>query len=211
VFLSSGGTVYGRAQELPIPESHPTAPICSHGLTKLIIEKYLGLFRQMHGMEFAVLRCGNAYGEGQDPAGRLGAVSVFLGRVATGREITIWGDGTVVRDFVHVSDVAAACFAAATSHHPDLTVNIGSGQPLSVASLVTRIEQATMCPVAVRWCAARNMDVPAVVLRITLAESALGWRPRVSIDEGLSRTWNWLKSLPHTHQRIAASGEAVVR
>jgi UDP-glucose 4-epimerase len=211
VFLSSGGTVYGVAQELPIPESHSTAPICSHGLTKLTIERYLALFHRLHGLEFAVLRCGNAYGERQDPTGRLGAVSVFLGRLAAGQPVTIWGDGSVVRDFVHVRDVATACLVAAISTHTDLTVNIGSGRPVSLQELVRRIEGVTGRTVGIRWREGRPADVPAVVLRISQAAELLGWEPQIPLDEGLVRTWEWVNTLPEADRWVAQPEEPAFR
>jgi UDP-glucose 4-epimerase len=103
IFVSSGGTVYGIPQEIPIKESHPTEPICSYGIGKLAIEKYINLFHLLHGMEYCVLRLANPYGERQRIAAAQGAVAVFLDKALRNEEIEIWGDGSVIRDYFHVS------------------------------------------------------------------------------------------------------------
>ena len=98
VFVSSGGTVYGRPDRLPIVEESPTNPECSYGITKLTIEKYLNLYHHLHGLDYVVVRPSNPYGSRQDPHGIQGAIAVFLGRVASGKSIEIWGDGTFSKD-----------------------------------------------------------------------------------------------------------------
>ena len=108
VFISSGGTVYGTPQQIPIPETHPTNPICSYGIHKLAVEKYLHLFHFLHGLDYAVMRVANPYGERQRPDGSQGAVAVFLGKMLRNEPIEIWGDGSVVRDYLYVQDVAVA-------------------------------------------------------------------------------------------------------
>lgn len=99
VVVSSGGTVYGVPQQVPIPEDHPTDPICSYGITKLAIEKYVALYRQLYGLDGIVLRVANPYGERQRLEASQGVVPVFLGRALRGEALEIWGDGSTVRDF----------------------------------------------------------------------------------------------------------------
>ncbi len=113
VFASSGGTVYGRPQGGSIAEDHPANPITSYGVIKLAVEKYLGLFDHLHGLDYTALRISNPYGPYQDPGGQQGAVPVFLNRLRTGRPVTIWGDGSVVRDYLYVSDLVDALLLAA--------------------------------------------------------------------------------------------------
>ena len=108
IFVSSGGTVYGIPQEVPIKESHPTEPICSYGIGKLAIEKYLNLFHLLHGMDYCVLRLANPFGERQRIAAEQGAVTVFLDKALRNEEIAIWGDGSVVRDYFYVGDAVSA-------------------------------------------------------------------------------------------------------
>ena len=107
IFASSGGTVYGIPETLPISETHPTNPICSYGITKLAIEKYLGLFNHLYNLNYNVLRLGNVYGKGQRTDSVQGAVGVFLGKALSNEVIKIWGDGSVVRDYLFISDLEA--------------------------------------------------------------------------------------------------------
>ena len=195
IFTSSGGTVYGIPQTNPIPESHPTQPICSYGITKLTIEKYLWLFHHLHGLEYMVLRCSNAYGPRQNPYGQQGVVAVFLGRVARGEPITIWGDGTVMRDYIYVEDIARAHLLAATSANGCLTLNIGSGMGHSLNRILELIFSVTGREVEVRYENARSADVPSNVLDSSLAQRELGWHARISLVEGIRRAWDWMQSV----------------
>ena len=115
VFASSGGTVYGAPTTVPIAEHHETSPVCSYGIHKLAVEHYLHLYHRLHGLNYSVLRVSNAFGERQRPTASQGAVTVFLDRALRGEAIVIWGDGSVVRDYVYVRDVADA-FCRAARH-----------------------------------------------------------------------------------------------
>jgi UDP-glucose 4-epimerase len=195
VFLSSGGTVYGVPKTLPVDEEHPTNPICSHGIVKLAIEKYLHLFKHLYGLSYTVLRPSNPYGRRQNPAGKQGAVTVFLGRIAQGLPITIWGDGEIARDFFHVSDLAEVCLVAATSETTNSIFNIGSGQGMSLNQLLEIIEPVVQKPFRIVWLPARPFDVPKLFLDIQRARTELKWAPRISLEEGILDTWEWVSSL----------------
>lgn len=211
VFTSSGGTVYGIPQSNPIQESHPTNPICSYGITKLAMEKYLGLFYHLYGLEYMVLRCSNAYGPRQNPWGQQGAVAVFLGKVAQGKPITIWGDGQVVRDYVYVADVARAHVLAAQNGQGCLTLNVGSGVGHSLKDLIDLIVPITNREVEVRYKGAREADVPINVLAPLQAEMQLGWRSEVSLQEGIRQTWAWMQVVAQCQdvQEIAKAVEGL--
>jgi UDP-glucose 4-epimerase len=187
VFLSSGGTVYGHPREIPIPETHATDPLCSYGIVKLAIEKYLELYRQLHGLDYVVLRVANPFGEGQRTNGSQGAVAVFLGRALRDEPIDIWGDGTVVRDYLHISDVVAAILRAATSDSRERIFNIGSGSGLSLNDVVDGIAEVVGRTPRRIYHPARSFDVPVNVLRIDRAQAELGWRPALTFAEGVKR------------------------
>ena len=198
IFTSSGGTVYGVPQESPIKETHPTEPICSYGITKLAIEKYLFLFYKLHGMEYVVARVSNPYGEMQNPNAKQGAITVFLGNVLHGRPITIWGDGGVVRDYLYIGDTVRALIKAAEyMPEPDgpRLFNIGAGKGTSLNQIVEAIRLAVDKEVEVQYTPSRPEDVPANVLDITMAKKYLKWEPETTLTEGISRTWKWLESL----------------
>jgi UDP-glucose 4-epimerase len=195
VFASSGGTVYGIPQTVPIAENHPKQPLCSYGIHKLAIEQYLHLFHSLHGLGYCVLRLANPFGERQRSDASQGAVAVFLDQALRGEEVTVWGDGCAVRDYVYVGDVASAFCLAAT--HPSATgvFNVGSGTGHSVNDLLAAIESLLGRAVPRRYSPARAFDVPVNVLDIGLANRVLGWRPRVTFRDGLARTLQWLQAV----------------
>lgn len=194
IFASSGGTVYGIPQNIPIKESHPTEPICSYGIGKLTIEKYLNLFHLLYGMEYCVLRLANPFGARQRVASAQGAVAVFLDKALRNEEIEIWGDGSVVRDYFHVSDAVAALVKAITYDGNTRIFNIGSGIGQSVNEILDAIELLLGASVKRTYSPARAFDVPVSVLDISKAAAFLNWKPQISFAEGLSRTAQWLRS-----------------
>lgn len=193
VFASSGGTVYGIPKELPISETHPTDPICSYGITKLMIEKYLYLYHRIHGLNCTVLRLANPYGERQRITGVQGAIAVFLGKVLYDQPISIWGDGTVARDYFYIGDLVDAVCRVIEQEPPSLVYNIGSGTALSLNDMLEWIRRVTGKRPVVRYEPQRALDVPINCLDIGRAKRELGWEPKVGLEEGLLRTWAWLK------------------
>jgi len=188
LFASSGGTVYGVPDALPIGEDHPTRPISAYGVQKLSIEKYMEVFRVMGGSDYAVLRIANPYGGRQRPDAQQGAVAVFAHKALRGEPLEIWGDGKVVRDFIHISDVIAAFLSALeSSGRPSRVFNVGSGRGHSLLDLIAELEKALGRPAAKKFLAARGVDVPANVLSIERAKKELGWEPKVAFADGIAR------------------------
>ncbi len=198
IFISSGGTVYGTPQYLPMDEVHPTDPLVSYGITKLAIEKYLRLFERMHGIRAITLRVSNPYGERQRIETAQGAVGVFLHRALCAKPVEIWGDGSVTRDYIHVQDVAEAFARALEYAGPEHVFNIGSGSGTSLNELLGMLEHALGKPVERNYLPGRPFDVPASVLNNELALRELGWAPSISLQEGILRTVNWMKARPST-------------
>lgn len=192
LFISSGGVIYGVPGMTPVPETHPTEPRCSYGITKLAVEKYFALYSYMHGLKYTVFRCGNPYGERQNPQGAQGAVTVFLAKAAKGEEIVVWGDGSVVRDFFYVSDFVDACLLALDRDDAGGVMNIGGGVGHSINEVIEIVRKVSGREVRVRYTPARPVDVPVNVLDISLAGERLGWRPKVGLEEGAARTWDWI-------------------
>jgi UDP-glucose 4-epimerase len=188
VFASSGGTVYGVPIKLPIREDHPTEPQVSYGICKLMIEKYLGLFSQLHGLRPLSLRIANPYGGRQRIDTAQGAVAVFLHRALQRQPVEIWGDGSVVRDYLHVTDVAAAISAALRYEGQHQVMNIGAGRGLSLNGLLDEIGILLNRKIDRRYLPGRSFDVPVSVLDISLAITELSWTPRISLSDGLRFT-----------------------
>lgn len=196
VFISSGGTVYGAPSYLPVDERHPTEPEVSYGITKLAIEKYLLMYGRLFGIRPVILRVANPFGARQRVETAQGAVAVFLRRAMRGLPIDIWGDGSVTRDFIYISDVADA-FTKALDYAGDQAVfNISSGVGTNLNELIALLEDVLGISVTRRYLNGRPFDVPVNVLANDLARRALGWEPRVAMREGLARTVAWMRENP---------------
>lgn len=194
VYASSGGTIYGVPRATPIREDHPTDPICSYGVCKLAIEKYLHIYHDLHGLDYCVLRLANPFGERQRVAAAQGAASVFLHKALRGETIEIWGDGSIVRDYFHVSDATRAFVLAAEHTGSTRIFNIGGGEGRSLNDIIATIERLLGKPVARTHLPGRAFDVPANVLDISRAKTELGWKPLVPFDEGMGRTLRWIEA-----------------
>jgi len=190
IYISSGGTVYGNPRHLPIRETDQTEPMCAYGVSKLAVEKYLGLFRQLYGLDFVVLRPSNAFGPGQDPERGQSAVTVFTHMAARGEPITIWGNGDVVRDFLWVEDLVDA-IARLIRYEPGPTglriFNVGTGQGTSLRDLAGMVSRALGRQIEVTYAPGRPLDVTANVLDATRLREVTGWFPQVALSDGITR------------------------
>ena len=193
IFISSGGTVYGTPIELPISEHHPTDPHVSYGVTKLAIEKYVLMYQRLHGIRSIIMRVANPYGERQRLETAQGAVGIFMHKAINGLPVDIWGDGSVVRDYLHISDVAEA-FVKAIHYAGDASIfNISSGVGVSLNELLGQIESVLNTSIIRNYSPGRAYDLPVTVLSNTLAARELGWKPEISFKEGLVRTAAWIR------------------
>ena len=186
IFISSGGTVYGDPRINPIPENHPTDPICAYGISKLAIEKYLSLYHHLHGIDYVVLRLANPYGEGQRYNSIQGAIPVFMHKALANETIEIWGDGSIVRDYIHISDVIHAILQAVSytgSHH---VFNIGSGTGTDLNELLNVLQHLLGRPVRYQLLPARKFDTPTNILDISRARQELQWQPQMSLEDGMA-------------------------
>lgn len=184
VYISSGGAVYGRPQTVPITESHPLDPISAYGVTKVASEKYLGMYAANRGLLPTIIRPANPYGVNQGKVGLLGAVTTFLNLLASGEAVTIWGDGSVVRDFIHIDDVSRLLLEAVEQDRAGV-YNCGSGTGCSLATLIETIAKVTGRRLEIRYEPARDFDPPEIVLDIAAAAHAFAWKPLVSLTDGV--------------------------
>jgi UDP-glucose 4-epimerase len=190
IFASSGGAGYG---ECPVPagEDAPFLPLSPYGIAKKCGEEYLLGWNRIHGTTHVPLRFANVYGPRQDSGLEGGVVAIFLERLADDKPTTIFGDGTQSRDFVYVDDVVEAMLAAVGREGGPY--NVGTGEPTAIAELhdaATRIAGVGAEPSHEE---ARLGDVHRSVLDVSRIERELGWRPQVSLDDGLQRTWAWMQ------------------
>lgn len=195
VFVSSGGTVYGRPKLIPIGESHPTDPLCAYGISKLATEKYLALYGELHGLDSIVLRLANPFGEGQRVAAGQGAIAVFMAKAIRRQPIEIWGDGSVVRDYLYVGDAVEAILRALDYRGSERLFNIGAGRGHSLNQVLDGIERTLGLAAQRRYLPGRPFDVPISVLDIDLALRELGWSPATPFEPALQRTADWMRAV----------------
>lgn len=193
IYSSSGGAGYGDTDVIPTPESHPSLPISPYGITKVAVEQYVSAWVGIYGISGVSLRYANIYGPRQNPQGEAGVIAIFCHRLLTGQAPIINGDGGQTRDYTYVEDVAAANVAAL--EHPEATggVNISTGVETSVNDLYQALVQASGSTVKAQHAPARPGEQRRSCLSPALAARALGWKPTVSLAEGLRRTFGFFK------------------
>lgn len=194
IFLSSGGTVYGNPQIVPIQEKHPLEPLSSYGIVKGTIEKYLTLYQQLHGIQPLILRPSNVYGPRHGHIGVQGVISTFLYSVLKNKPLTVWGDGSIVRDYVYVDD----CIALLMKAIPVDTVgifNVGAGEGYSINEVIKTITQVVGKKLEVDFKEGRTFDAKSIVLDIDKVKKTFQWSPKISLETGVKNVWEWMKQL----------------
>jgi UDP-glucose 4-epimerase len=188
VHTSSGGSIYGTPPSYPTTEEVPTDPTSPYAASKVAGEVYLNTFRNLYGLECSHVAPANVYGPRQDPHGEAGVVAIFSQALLAGRPTKIFGDGTDTRDYVFVDDVVDAFVKAAGEAGGGQRFNIGTGVETSVRQLHTAIASAVGAPDEPEFHPPRLGDLKRSCLDISRAESVLGWRPNVKLDDGVART-----------------------
>jgi UDP-glucose 4-epimerase len=191
IFISSGGTIYGIPEFIPIHELHGLNPISNYGLSKLTTEKLLHLYHYSHKINYTVLRVSNAYGERQNFYKNQGVIGVWLKNIFQNKEIEIWGDGSIVRDYVYVEDVASSIIKALDTVDGASIYNIGSGEGVSLNDILKEMEKILDVSFKVIYKPSRNFDVPTNILDISKAKKMIGYSPTISLQDGILKTWKW--------------------
>lgn len=188
IFLSSGGTIYGEGSiTIPHKESEPLLPICSYGVQKLTIEKYLQLYQRMRGLDVVIARISNPYGLCLQDGRTQGIIPVLLRQLYRNEEITLLGN--TVRDYIYIEDVVLALAELLTYQGNEIVFNIGSGVGVGLNELVNQIETVTGCHfINVHHETARRCDVRSSVLDCSLAKKEFGWYPHVTLESGIRKT-----------------------
>ena len=194
--ISSGGTIYGQAFSVPIPVDHCLAPISSYGLTKLAVENCALYFGRSFGLKYVILRPGNAYGPGQIPFRGQGFVATALSTILKGGVVRVFGRPGTIRDDIFVDDVARAIVFALEKGENSATYNVGSGHGLSNDDVLDHMEKILArdgLSVRREYAPIRPEDVACNVLDVSEFQRVTGWSPEVGIENGLERTYDWLK------------------
>lgn len=189
IFVSSGGTIYGIPSVVPIPESHVTSPICGYGIHKLTIEKYLQLFDIQYGVDYSILRLSNPYGIEQVADRPQGVIGNFIHKAINGQSLEIWGDGSIVRDYIYIEDVIDAFLLSLFHRGKHKIFNIGSNHGHSIMQVVETIETVVGQPLRVCYGETREVDVPKNILDIQRAKEVLGWAPNTPFYEGVRQLY----------------------
>lgn len=190
VVFASSAAVYGQPTRIPIAEGDPKTPTSPYGISKLAADQYVRSYADLYGLETVSLRYFNAYGPGQPANEYSGVISVFLDQARRGEPLTVHGDGSQTRDFVHVSDIVRANLAAATSDHVGRAFNISTGDSVSIRRLAEIVVGVTDSESAIVHDDPRPGDVEHSQADLTNARTKLGYEPTVALEEGLSALAN---------------------
>lgn len=198
MYLSSGGAVYGQARYSPIDEDHPLAPISSYGIVKMAMERYLSIYENAHDFSPLVIRPANPYGPGQRSSEQFGLIPAMLEIARTNGTAHIFGDGSVIRDFIYIDDLCSLLLAAAESNCSGI-YNAGSGQGASIIDIIAAAEQVSGRMIKREYLPARPFDPPEITLDISKASADFGWSPQVSLNQGLAATWHGMVNVGTAH------------
>jgi UDP-glucose 4-epimerase len=196
VYAASGGTIYGEPKRIPVKESaaqgsHPASP---YGISKKVAVDYLSFYQRYRGLDYTALALGNVYGPRQDPHGEAGVVAIFAARMIAGEACTIFGDGNQTRDYVFIDDVVHG-FVRAIERGSGKLVNIGTGLETSVNGLYKQLAE-TICYTGEPGTGPLPPgELRRIALDISLAPSAIGWKPWTHLEDGLGETVAYLKGV----------------
>lgn len=193
VFISSGGTVYGKKADCPLKEDMTTNPISAYGIQKITIEKLLYLYKYMYGLDYRVIRLANPYGPYQRPNGILGAVTTFTYKALKNEEIIVYGDGGIVRDFIYIDDAIRAINNIVNKEGTYETYNLGSGYGTSIKQLLDIIQNSLNIKLRITYKEARKVDVPVNFLDISRYEKDFGALKPIDLHNGILKTARFMK------------------
>lgn len=197
VIFASTAAAYGDVLEddLPVLESHELSPQSFYGLTKVGVEKYLELYHRHYGLDYVICRFANVYGERQGDTGEGGVISIFAKRIAAGKDITIYGDGTQTRDFVYAGDIASGICKAMTTENVNTVYNLSTQTETSLLDLVKIMGKVSGCDIVPKFGPVREGDIYRSMLSNQKAKEGLGWEPQVSLTDGLRRTMAYFQGI----------------
>lgn len=198
IFISSGGTVYGVPQTNLVDENHPTDPISSYGITKLAIEKYIGMYSTLFDIDYRIVRPSNVYGPGQRLYIGQGVIGVMADRALRAHPIEIWGTGLNLRDYLYIEDFISATMAILAYKGPHRIFNVSSAIGYSVLDIMRTIGSQIGVLPEVIYKSARAFDVLVNVLDSSRLRTSTGWSTKVDLDLGIARTIEWLRTLQNT-------------
>lgn len=187
IYISSGGAVYGEPVYLPCDEKHPVQPLCPYGASKYMLELYLYMYQQTHGLDYSIIRYPNVYGPRQDPTGEAGVVAIFTGQMLRSQPVTIFGDGKQVRDFVYVEDCARANLML-LKQGSGKVYNLGYGVGTTINQIFQGLKEVTGYLPQANYGPAKLGETFQIYLSADCVKNDLGWEPTIPLIEGLRKT-----------------------
>jgi UDP-glucose 4-epimerase len=194
-FVSSGGTVYGNTSVISIPESHPNNPISAYGVHKLAIEKYVQLYNHLYGLDYSIIRISNPYGPKQMPFKPQGVIATFMALAMSNKTIELWGDGTVIRDFIYINDLIDAIEKIIEYKGSAKLFNIGRGEGISILTVIEKISKILDKNIDIKRIPAEKHDASVNVLDISLLKKETGWIPCTKLEDGLKAVYYYMSSI----------------
>jgi len=207
VYISSAGAAYGEPRQMPVPEDHPINPITPYGISKHTVEHYLFNYCVLYQLPYVVLRYGNVYGPRQSSKGEAGVMAIFSEQLLAGIRPVIYGDGSKVRDYVYVEDVARANVLALENGAGEI-FNIANGVPTTDYEVFRLVRDALgIRGVEPEYVAVRPGEIDRIHLDITKAQRRLGWTPSVTLEEGARRTVQFFQRVAQQMPALSGFGQ----
>jgi UDP-glucose 4-epimerase len=194
IFFSSGGTIYGNCNSELINENEKLKPQNYYGFSKLLIEEYIQFQARVNNLKYVIVRPSNPYGFGQKIHSKQGLIAVALGKILNNQPIDIWGDGSVVRDYLHISDLCLAISAILKNDNWQKIYNLGSGEGVSVKNLLKLIENIIEKKIEISYHPSRLVDVHSNVLDITKIKNETCWKPEIPLITGIKELWETISN-----------------
>jgi UDP-glucose 4-epimerase len=193
IYAATAGAGYGEPKHMPVPEGYPVNPITPYGVSKHTVEHYLFTFHDLYGLEYVCLRYGNVYGPRQSSVGEAGVFAIFSEQMLAGIQPVIYGDGNKIRDYIYISDVAAANVAALERGTCEI-FNISGGVPTTDLEVFTEVRKFLGTEqVNCRYVPKRQGEIDRICLDVSKAEKLLQWKPLVGLQEGAKLTTDYFR------------------
>lgn len=190
VFASSGGAVYGSLKDEVAGVDHETNPVSSYGVIKLTIEKYIQIYHRFYNIEYTIARIANPYGMHQNLTNGVGLITRCFKSILNNETLNIWGDGSYVRDYIHIDDLTSALVKIGDNDHVNQKIlNIGSGKGYDINQIIEIIQKTIKETINCQYIKQRNHDVDKNILNIMETSKLLDWYPQFSIEEGIKHYW----------------------
>lgn len=198
VFASSAGTVYGETGDIVNTANSATAPTCSYGVQKVVIENYIQFYGRRYGLNYAIMRMSNPYGVGQDSNKVQGLIPILIRQILNNKGITIYGDGGNLRDYVYLPELTEGIMKVISYPGPERIFNLGLGKYYSINDVVSAVEEITQKTFMDKsYVKKRFCDLKKSIVDYESSQIELNWHPSIDLYDGIRLTYNTMKLNPN--------------